>query len=70
MEENNVEENDEELSMEDVVEENDVVLNALVDVLIQKGVVSEEELQRKMEELDGEDEDDEESSEDAPGAGV
>jgi len=42
--------NDEEMSMEEVVETNDIVLNTLIDLLIEKKVITEAELQKKLNE--------------------
>ena len=58
-----------EESFEEVVENNDLVLNSLVELLIQKGVISEKELDDKMDEIEEdmyEDDDEESSSEEAP----
>ena len=43
---------DEEIKIEEIVDENDLLLNALIELLIAKKIISEEELQKKMEELD------------------
>ena len=47
----NVEEH-EEYSTEELAESNNFVLNALIDLLVGKGVITEEELNKKYEELD------------------
>ena len=41
-----------EESIEEVIENNDLVLNALVELLIYKGVISEKELDDKMNEIE------------------
>lgn len=43
----------EDLDIEDVTINTEYVLNALIDLLIQKGVISEEELQQKLAEDEG-----------------
>ena len=48
----------EELSMEEIVYSNDALLNTVVEMLIEKKVISEKDLLKKLEEL--EDEEDEE----------
>lgn len=53
---------EEELSMEDIAESNHVVLNALIDLLVEKKIISEEELDKKIEEFSEEDSDDEDDS--------
>lgn len=53
---------DDDLSMEDIVENNDAVLHTLIDLLVQKGVISEEELTSKLDELADEDDDESESA--------
>ena len=49
---------EEEMSTEDLAESNHVMLNALIDILIQKGAFTEEEFDKKLEEFE-EDEDEE-----------
>ena len=39
----------EEVSMEELVEGNNYVLNSLVDLLVEKNIISEDELQKKLE---------------------
>ena len=41
---------DEEMSTEDIVTNTEFVLNALIDLLVEKKVISEEELQKKLDE--------------------
>lgn len=48
---------DDDMDMEDLIENNDAVLHSLIDLLIQKGVISEEELTKKLDELADEDDD-------------
>lgn len=43
----------EDFDIEDVTINTEYVLNALIDLLIQKGVISEEELQQKLAEDEG-----------------
>ena len=43
---------EEDIKIEDIIDENDLLLNALVEILINKKIISEDELQKKMEELD------------------
>ena len=43
---------EEDIKIEDIIDENDLLLNALVEILISKKIISEDELQKKMEELD------------------
>lgn len=45
------ESNNEEVTMEDLVEENNFVMNCLIDLLIEKKVFSEEELKNKLQEV-------------------
>ena len=59
-------EDDDEEEMEDVVDQNDILLNALLDLLITKGVISEAEFQAKVEEFAEVDEDDDEDGEEEP----
>ena len=61
MEDENMQE--EEMNMEDTVHNTEYVLNVLIDLLVEKGVISEEELTAKLEEDDEEDEEGEEGSE-------
>ena len=42
------EETHEEVSVEEAVEDNDSMINALIDLLIQKGVISQEEFDNKV----------------------
>ncbi|MGM5483067.1 MAG: hypothetical protein ACQESF_06385 [Nanobdellota archaeon] len=42
---------EEEMSMEEVVEENNVLLNTLIDHLIEKNVISEDEFLKKLNEI-------------------
>ena len=53
---------EEEMSQEDILNNTEYVLNALIDLLIDKGVITEGELDAKLEE-DDEDEDEEGSEE-------
>tara|TARA_Y100000310_G_scaffold324301_1_gene385999 strand:+ start:807 stop:1001 length:195 start_codon:yes stop_codon:yes gene_type:complete len=55
-EEELLEEDDEEETFEEVAENNEDVLNALIDLLVAKNIISEEELQAKLDEEDNEDE--------------
>ena len=57
---------EEEISVEELVEGNNIVLNSLIDLLIQKGVISEEDLQKKLDECRdlGDEESDEDDSDD------
>ncbi len=45
-------EDNEEISMEDLVEENNFVMNCLIDLLIEKNVITDEELEKKMKEVE------------------
>jgi hypothetical protein len=45
---------DEEMELEEIVSENNVILNSLIDLLIEKKVISEEDLQKKIDEIDAE----------------
>ena len=54
---------EEEMSMEDTLHNTEYVLNVLIDLLVEKGVISEDELTAKLEEDDEEDEEGEEGSE-------
>jgi len=55
---------EEEMSPEELAESNHIMLNALIDLLIKKGVFSEEEFDKKVEEFEeDEDEEPEEESE-------
>lgn len=47
---NDEQNNDDEMSMEELVETNDIVLNTLIDLLVEKKIISEEELQKKLNE--------------------
>ena len=60
-------EGDEELSTEEVVDQNDILLNALIDLLITKGVITEDEFNTKVTEFATEDEDESEESDTPPG---
>ncbi|MFO7710838.1 MAG: hypothetical protein R6V53_03680 [Candidatus Woesearchaeota archaeon] len=40
----------EEISPEEMIEENNAILNAVIDLLVEKEIISEEELQKKLEE--------------------
>ncbi|MGM5488499.1 MAG: hypothetical protein ACQESG_06110 [Nanobdellota archaeon] len=40
----------EEITPEEMIEENNVILNAVIDLLVEKEIISEEELQKKLEE--------------------
>ncbi|RME31085.1 hypothetical protein D6789_03825 [Candidatus Woesearchaeota archaeon] len=51
----------EELSPEELAESNNFVLSALIDLLIKKGVIRNEELQQAMDELEKAEEEDEQS---------
>jgi hypothetical protein len=64
MEDENLEVYDEECTMEDIIEENDIVLNALIELLIEKKIISEEELQQKIDQMEKEMDDEGEDSED------
>ena len=46
-----------EMSTEDLAESNHVMLNALIELLIKKGIFTEEEFDKKLEEFEEEDED-------------
>ncbi|MFP4403801.1 MAG: hypothetical protein ACOC3X_02770 [Nanoarchaeota archaeon] len=48
---------DQEMQMEEIISENNVVLNSLIDLLIEKKIISEEDLQKKIDEMDSELED-------------
>jgi len=50
---------EDDMTMEDLVENNDAVLHTLIDLLISKGVISEEELTKKLDELSDDDDEDE-----------
>ena len=52
----------ENLSMDEVVYNNNLLVNALVDLLIEKKIISEEEFEAKLDEMDSEDEDAEDES--------
>jgi hypothetical protein len=54
-----------EITTEDIVQNNNVILNTLIDLLIEKGVISEADLRKKLSELETEveTEEDEESEE-------
>jgi hypothetical protein len=47
----NMEEKEEELSTEELVNNNDIMLNALIELLIEKGVITEEELEKKADDI-------------------
>jgi hypothetical protein len=64
MEDEHMEELEDECTIEDVVEENDLVLNALIELLIKKGVITEDELQTKVDEMEAEMQDECEEDED------
>ncbi len=51
---------EEELSTEDLAESNNILLSALIEVLIKKGVVTQEEIDAEAEEIAAEDEDEDE----------
>ena len=65
--------NEEEMSVEELVEENNILLNTLIDYLIEKKVVDEEEFLEKLnsisdeahQALEGSEEEPEDSSEDS-----
>ena len=42
---------EEELTIEDVVEENDIILDALIELLIEKKIITEQDLNKKIESL-------------------
>jgi len=54
---------EEEMSTEDIAVNTEYVLNKLIDLLVSKGVIKEEELQEKLDEDDDEDEDEDEECE-------
>jgi len=61
MEEENKEEDlEEEMSVEDIAENNEAVLNALINLLVEKNIITEEELDKKIEEMNEYEEDGEE----------
>ncbi|MBI2572578.1 hypothetical protein HYV86_01850 [Candidatus Woesearchaeota archaeon] len=45
---------DEEMELEDVVDENTLLLNALIKLLMKKKVISEQEYEKAIEELEAE----------------
>lgn len=53
------EEFDEEAELEELVEENDVYLHALIDLLISKGIITKEEYEKKLDEFDNAEDDEE-----------
>jgi hypothetical protein len=53
---NNDNEEMEEVSFEELAENNNVLLNALIDLLIEKKIFTEEEFQNKVNPLDNEEE--------------
>lgn len=59
------EELNEEFSTEELAESNNFVLNALIDLLIEKKVITEDELMDKYDELEAGDIEDEESEDDS-----
>jgi len=59
-EHNESHEEHEEFDIEDVTINTEYVLNALIDLLVQKGIISEEELQQKL--AEGDDDGDEDES--------
>ncbi len=63
-EENATSNQEQELTQEDLVQEHDDVLDALVELLIQKGIISEQELHDKIESLYEENNNEEEEEED------
>lgn len=58
---------EEEISIEEMLEDNNIVLNTLIDLLIEKKVISEEEFMNKLntmeQEADGQSEEDSEDEE-------
>jgi len=48
------EEFEEELSTEEIVEDNNVILNALIDLLIKKNIIGEDEFRQKIQETENE----------------
>jgi hypothetical protein len=46
----------EELSTEELTEQNDILLQALIDLLVEKKIITEEEFNKKVEEFSGADE--------------
>ena len=62
MTENHMHEDDDQISYEDLVEENNFLLEALISLLIDKKVISQDELNTKIEQMEKEldDEEDEE----------
>ena len=63
--EDDSEEYDYEDEVEETVADNDIMLNALIDLLIKKGVITEEEFDQSVEEFSDSDDDSEEDSEDS-----
>lgn len=60
-------ESQDEYSMEDIIEENNLLLNCLIDLLIEKNIITDKELNNKIKEVEqkvsGECKDDEEDAE-------
>ena len=54
MEHDTNEECEEEMSVEEMSEENNFVLNALIDLLVEKKIISEEEFKEKLEAMEAE----------------
>jgi hypothetical protein len=49
--------NEEEIPVEDIVAENNILLNAVIDILIEKKIISEDDLRNKIAEMEEETED-------------
>jgi|GEM_PF-4550211 len=61
----------EEMSVEDLTESNQIILSALIEVLQRKGVLTQDELDKEIEEIQSEDEDgEEEGDEETPVEGA
>ncbi|MFQ5620328.1 MAG: hypothetical protein ACE5FT_00620 [Candidatus Nanoarchaeia archaeon] len=54
---------EEELSTDEVVDQNDILLNALIDLLISKGLITEEEYNKRVAEFATVEEDDDSDGE-------
>lgn len=56
-------EEEEDMSTEDIALNTEYVLNTLIDLLVEKGVISEDELREKLDEDSDDESEDEESDE-------
>lgn len=52
-----------DLSTEDLAESNNIILSALIEVLIKKNVIAQDELDQMIEEISSEDDEEDDSSE-------